>query len=67
MDDDFYKTPLPDRMISDMCDVDDPKCNNCGTTRWEYCVLGDHNKIKSCSECAPSPTSSNFHKFGYLQ
>ena len=49
--DDEYGDEHVDMYINDPYDLDDPVCQACGSTHWEYCTIGEDNKIKKCSEC----------------
>lgn len=37
--------------VTDVYDLDEPRCPRCGSTSWEYCRLGENSRIAFCSDC----------------
>lgn len=59
-DEDYdYSIDKVDHYVNEPSDLEDPVCRRCGSTQWEYCTLGENNKIKRCSEC---PKKKDLHQ-----
>ena len=50
-EDENYEGAEVDYYVNEPSDLEDPVCRRCGSTSWQYCTLGDNNKIKRCSDC----------------
>lgn len=53
-----YVSENVDYFVNEASDLEDPVCRRCGSTRWDFCTLGDNSKIKKCSDC---PNVKEYH------
>ncbi len=50
-DEDIYSEDGVDYFVNQPSDLEDPMCGRCGSTKWQYCTLGENSLIKKCSDC----------------